>query len=95
LNELPPKALIAMIALRALPEAPLYDGDDQRILDQAMDDLEHYRRAGVDAVLLENDHDLPYAKGPVPQSALELVARACEEVRRDWSGRPAVTGGRQ
>ena len=66
MKELPPKALVAMIALRALPGAPLYDGDDPRIVDQALSDLEHYQRAGVDAVMLENDHDLPYAKGPMP-----------------------------
>ncbi len=75
-----------MIALRALPEAPLYDGDNQRIIDQALSDLEHYKRAGVDAVLLENDHDLPYAKGPVPEAALEMVEKVCRAVRAEWSG---------
>ena len=86
MNELPDKALIAMIALRALPDAPLYDGDDERILGQAMSDLEHYKRAGVDAVLLENDHDLPYAKGPFHPEGLEVVVRICRAVRAEWSG---------
>lgn len=83
---LPPKALVAMIALRALPGAPLYDGDDQRIVDQALSDLEHYRRAGVDAVLLENDHDLPYMKGPMPAGALEVAEEVCRAVRAGWTG---------
>lgn len=75
-----------MIALRALPEAPLYDGDDHRIVDQALSDLEQYKRAGVDAVLLENDHDLPYAKGPMPEAALSMVETVCHAVRSEWSG---------
>jgi membrane complex biogenesis BtpA family protein len=85
-NELPPKALIAMIALRALPESPLYDGDDQGTIDQALSDLENYKQAGVDAVLLENDHDLPYAKGPMPGAALEVVEEVCRAVRGEWDG---------
>jgi len=83
---LPDKALIAMIALRALPGAPLYDGDDQRIVDQALSDLEQYKRVKVDAVLLENDHDLPYAKGPIPEPALKLVEQVCLAVRNEWQG---------
>lgn len=75
-----------MIALRALPGAPLYDGDDQEIIDQALSDLAHYRHAGVDAIMLENDHDLPYAKGPVPAEALEAVETVCKAVRAEWSG---------
>lgn len=86
MNELPSKALIAMIALRSLPETPLYDGDDQRIIDQALSDLEHYKQVGVDAVLLENDHDLPYAKGPMPGAALEVVTEVCRTVRSEWDG---------
>lgn len=86
MSELPPKALIAMIAVRALPGAPLYDEDDQGIIDQALSDLEHYKRAGVDAVLLENDHDLPYVKGPLPRTAKEMVEDVCRAVRAEWSG---------
>lgn len=85
-NDLPDKALIAMIALQALPGAPLYDGDDQRIIDAALSDLDHYKRAGVDAVLLENDFDLPYARGPMSPKAVEVAKQVCTAVRAEWSG---------
>lgn len=75
-----------MIALRALPGAPLYDGNDQRIIDAALSDLEQYKRAGVDAVLLENDFDLPYAKGPMPAEAVEVAKAVCGAVRKEWPG---------
>lgn len=83
---LPRKALIAMIALRPLPESPLYDGDDHRIVDQALSDLELYKSAGVDSVLLENDHDLPYVKGPLPAAAVEMVERVAKRVRARFDG---------
>jgi len=49
-RKLPSKFLAAMIAVRALPGAPLYDGDDDRIVSQAISDLEIYKSAGVDSV---------------------------------------------
>jgi membrane complex biogenesis BtpA family protein len=86
MKPLPAKALIAMIALRALPESPLYDGNDQRIIDQGLSDLDHYMKAGVDAILLENDHDLPYVKGPLPDKALEVVETVSKLVRAGFPG---------
>ena len=39
-----------------------------------------------DAVLLENDFDLPYAKGPMPERAVEVVTGVCRAVRSEWGG---------
>jgi predicted TIM-barrel enzyme len=47
---LPPKFLAAMIAVLPLPGSPLYDGDDQRVIDQALTDLDIYKKAGVDVL---------------------------------------------
>jgi predicted TIM-barrel enzyme len=43
---LPPKFLAAMIAVLPLPGSPLYDGDGQRVIDQALADLDIYKKAG-------------------------------------------------
>lgn len=75
------KALIAMIAVLPLPGSPLYDGNDQRIIDQALSDLEQYKQAGVDAILLENDHDVPFIKPPLPQEAISLMTEIARQVR--------------
>lgn len=40
IRNLPPKFLAAMVAVLPLPGSPLYDGDDQRVMDQALADLE-------------------------------------------------------
>lgn len=75
-----------MIALRPLPGSPGYDGDDRAIFDQALSDLHEYLAAGVDAVVLENSHDLPYIKPPLPAAALTLVRRIARAVRREFAG---------
>jgi uncharacterized protein len=83
---LPPKFLAAMIAVLPLPGSPLYDGDDQRLIDQALSDLEHYKKAGVDSVLLENDHDLPYIQPPLDEQGIVLMTKIAKEVRDRFDG---------
>ncbi len=82
MRKLKPKSLIAMIALRALPGSPLYDGDDQKIIDQALDDLTHYKKANVDSIAIENDGDLPYMKPPLNEDAFNLTLEICKEIRK-------------
>jgi membrane complex biogenesis BtpA family protein len=82
----PEKTLAAMIAIRPLPGSPGYDGNDRAILEEALSDLEHYIAAGVDAVVMENSHDLPYIKPPLPAQALALVRRISRAVRKRFTG---------
>jgi membrane complex biogenesis BtpA family protein len=82
MRTLPPKFLTAMIAVRALPGAPLYDGDDDRIVSQAISDLEIYKGAGIDSVSLENCHDLPYIQPPIGDDAVRVLTMVAQEVRR-------------
>jgi len=86
MRPLPDKFLAAMIALRPLPGSPRYDGDDERILAQALSDLDHYERAGVDAIILENSQDLPYIKPPLPPRAVGLMKRIAGEIRGRFTG---------
>lgn len=83
---LPDKFLGAMIAVMPLPGAPRYGGDEKRIVEQALSDLEYYAEAGVDAVILENSHDLPYIKPPLPLAAVELMKEIAREIRRRFAG---------
>jgi membrane complex biogenesis BtpA family protein len=78
---LPPKFLAAMIAVLPLPGSPLYDGDDQRVFDQALADVEVYKNAGVDSILFENDHDLPYIQPPLDENGIALMTEIVNEAR--------------
>src|SRR4051794_325252 len=86
MRTLPDKFLGAMIAVQALPGAPRYANDDESIMAEALSDLEHYARAGVDAIVLENSHDLPYIKPPLPARAVALVKRIAREIRKRFRG---------
>jgi len=83
---LPPKFLSAMIAVLPLPGSPLYDGDDQKIINQALADLDVYKKAGVDSLLLENDHDLPYIQPPLDEEGIALMMEIAKEVRKRFDG---------
>lgn len=83
---LPGRCLAAMIALLPLPGSPRYRGDDAAILGQALEDALHFRSAGVDALLIENSHDLPYIKPPLHPRALEVVGEVAQTLRREFEG---------
>jgi membrane complex biogenesis BtpA family protein len=86
MRTLPEKFLAAMIAVRPLPGSPGYRGDNDAIVATALSDLQHYAEAGVDALLLENSHDLPYIKPPLPEAAVELMKKLVREVRQRFAG---------
>ncbi len=86
MRALPDKFLGAMIAVLPLPGAPGYGGDDEQIVAQALSDLGHYSKAGVDAVVLENSHDLPYIKPPLSARALKVMKRVAQDVRLRFTG---------
>jgi membrane complex biogenesis BtpA family protein len=86
MRPLPKKFLAAMIAVQPLPGSPLYRGDDAQIITQALSDLHAYAETGVDAIILENSHDLPYIKPPLPARAVEVMEQVAREVRKQFQG---------
>lgn len=85
-RSLPQKFLAAMIAVRALPGSPLYEGDNQKVIDLALADLEIYKRFGVDSVVLENDFDLPYMRPPLTEESIALMLEVAKRVRSEFDG---------
>ena len=83
---LPPKFLAAMVAVLPLPGSPLYDGNDRRVIDQALADLDIYQRAGVDSIIFENDHDLPYIQPPLDEKGVALMTKIVKEARPMFDG---------
>jgi membrane complex biogenesis BtpA family protein len=83
---LPTKFLAAMIAVFPLPGSPLYEGDDQNVMDRALADLEVYQKAGVDSILFENDHDLPYIQPPLDEKGILLMTKIVKEARKRFEG---------
>lgn len=74
------KPLIGCIHLLALPGSPLYDGDMQRIYDQASEELSIFKRNGIDGVIIENFRDKPFFPGSIPAETVAGLAAVAREL---------------
>ncbi|BFZ19485.1 hypothetical protein BsWGS_22523 [Bradybaena similaris] len=81
--------VIGMIHLRAIPGTPRSSHKVQEIVDIACREALFYREAGLDGIMLENMHDVPYLHtsqvGPEVTSVMSVVAY---EVKRIFSPGP-------
>ena len=68
------KAVIGMIHLQALPGTPKFAGDISQIIQKALDEARMYQQAGIDALMIENMHDVPYTKNEVGHEISSLTA---------------------
>ena len=68
--------IIGMVHVQALPGTPGYAGEVQAIVDAALRDADTLKRAGVDVLLLENMHDLPYLRRDVGHEVSSVMAVA-------------------
>ncbi|MCA9567845.1 MAG: BtpA/SgcQ family protein [Myxococcales bacterium] len=73
-------ALVGMVHLEALPGAPGWQGDLQRVLAAADRDAHRLVEGGCDALLVENMGDLPWLRGSVPPWTVAAMALAVERV---------------
>lgn len=72
-------ALIGVIHVQPLPGAAHYSGEIDEIIHTALWDASAYKAAGVDALIVENMHDVPYLRGhvePETTAAMAVIARA-------------------
>lgn len=73
------KPIIGMIHVKALPGTPAYGGSVDEIIEHAVTEARVYREAGIDALALENMHDVPYLKrnvGPEISSLMAVIGAA-------------------
>ncbi|MDP2302625.1 MAG: BtpA/SgcQ family protein [Ignavibacteria bacterium] len=54
------KSIIGMIHVDALPGTPKYSGNVKSIIDQAILEASLYVKNGIETVMIENMHDVPY-----------------------------------
>jgi membrane complex biogenesis BtpA family protein len=78
-----PKPVIGMIHVGALPGTPASAQSVAELAAQAAREARVYRHVGVDGVMIENMHDVPYlragALGPEVVAAMAVVGRAVKE----------------
>lgn len=90
--------LIGMVHVQALPGTAAYGGSVQAIIDAALRDAATLKRAGMDAILLENMHDLPYLRrevGHEVSALMTLVAYLCKKAFNLPTGMQILAGANQ
>ncbi len=70
-----PKPVIGVIHVGALPGTPRASKSVAELVRQAAEEARVYRECGVDGVIIENMHDVPYLKGEVgPEIVAAMTA---------------------
>ncbi|XP_049292767.1 uncharacterized protein F13E9.13, mitochondrial [Anopheles funestus] len=83
-----PFPIIGMVHVKALPGTPLYKGNMDSIISAVRAEATIYRECGVDGLLVENMHDIPYIRpadgvGPEITAAMSRVALAVRDTVPD------------
>ncbi len=75
------KPIIGMVHLQALPGAPEYGGNFQRVMDSALRDTDTLQDGGVDALMIENLADTPFFKDAVGPETVAAMTRIVTLIR--------------
>ncbi|MEZ7892760.1 MAG: BtpA/SgcQ family protein [Candidatus Wallbacteria bacterium] len=75
------KVIIGMIHVNALPGTPKFAGSVKTIVEKAKKEALLYKNAGIDAIAIENMHDVPYLKNSVGAEITAAMSIIGHEVK--------------
>jgi hypothetical protein len=76
------KWIIGMVHVEALPGTPLHTSPIQSIINKSIEEALKLQNAGVDAILIENMHDVPYLKKNVGPEIVACMTAVSVELRK-------------
>jgi len=76
------KTIIGMIHVEPLPGTPKYKGCINSIIEKAKEEALIYKEAGIDALAIENMHDIPYLNRNVGPEIVAAMAVTGYEVKK-------------
>jgi len=77
------KPIIAMVHVQALAGTPSNKYKIDKIVEKALMEARLYKRAGVDAIAMENMHDTPYLRREVGHEISSAMAVVSYEVKKE------------
>ncbi len=77
------KPVIGVIHVGALPGTPRGVLSVAELVKQAREEARVYRECGVDGIIIENMHDVPYLKGAVGPEIVAAMAIIASEVKNE------------
>lgn len=79
------KSVIGMIHVEALPGTPKHHLSIPQIIDKALDEAKLYKEGGIDALMIENMHDVPYLKNDVGHEISSLMTLIAYLIKQETS----------
>ncbi len=79
------KIVIGMVHTLASPGAPKYNGSVQDIVDKAVKEAKIYEEAGLDAIIIENMHDVPYLMRNVGAEVVSTLTAVAIKIKAEVS----------
>lgn len=76
------QVIIGMIHLKALPGTPGYTNNNNEILETALKEAQLYKKAGIDALAIENMHDVPYIKNEVGHEISAMMTLIGSQIKQ-------------
>ncbi len=92
------KPVIGMIHVSALPGTPKYKGSVKQIIEQAKSEALIYKENGIDAIAIENMHDVPYLKrnvGPEITTLMSVIGYEVKNLTKFPCGIQILAGANQ
>ncbi|HEX5889327.1 MAG TPA: BtpA/SgcQ family protein [Pyrinomonadaceae bacterium] len=78
-----PKPVVGVIHVGALPGTPRSSQTVSELITLARNEAKLYRESGVDGVIVENMHDVPYLRGEVGPEIVAAMTAIAAEVKRE------------
>jgi len=78
----PPKPIIGMIHLQALPGSPDYAGNLEAVQEFALRDVDALTQGGVDGIMIENFFDSPFFKDQVGAETIASMTTIITAIRQ-------------
>ena len=76
-----PKPVIGVIHVGALPGTPRSERSVRELIESAREEAKIYKECGVDGIIIENMHDVPYLKGEVGPEIVAAMTAIGTEVK--------------
>lgn len=78
------KPIIGMIHVDALPGTPKYGGNVKAIVEKAKSEASLYHSCGIDALMIENMHDVPYLNRVVGPEITSIMSIILYEIKNTY-----------
>ena len=78
-----PKPVIGVIHVGALPGTPRSSQTVSELIASATSEARIYKESGVDGVIVENMHDVPYLRGAVGPEIVAAMTAIASEIKRE------------